>query len=214
MLKINIFRKIHINHFAGGIIFGAIFSLVVNVITINIQDTIQKQRVLEALENEIVNNEVLAYNAINLNDSEIKQNKPPSYLHDFKKYSNRVWISSEALKYTMQLDPAVQNKLIAYYNVTIDGWNEDLDKNNEWSKQNMTTCHFPRVETSPKDKKTCSDVYQSLLQNETFIAANLGQTTIGVLKVFHPTQDRLQNLFLKLLMGDKARVVLSGNQNH
>ncbi len=45
-------RKMKVNNFLGGLILGAVISLIVNVATVQIQEKINKQRILEAVENE------------------------------------------------------------------------------------------------------------------------------------------------------------------
>lgn len=51
---VKLLKKSKFDNFVGGLIFGALFSLVVNVATVKIQEDINKQRALEAIEREMI----------------------------------------------------------------------------------------------------------------------------------------------------------------
>jgi uncharacterized membrane protein YgaE (UPF0421/DUF939 family) len=56
LIPIRLLKKISRNNFINGLIVGAICSLIVNIITVQVQEELQKQRILEAIENEIMTN--------------------------------------------------------------------------------------------------------------------------------------------------------------
>jgi hypothetical protein len=197
--------------FASGIIFGAIFSLLVNIITIQVQETIQKQRVLEAIENEIVENAIQSNFIINNNTERIKNNEKPNYYMPIQKYSDEVWGTSEALKYIIHLDPETQGKLYSYYSVIIRNTNLAIDQDRELSKEKLGECYFDFEKTLTKEKTDlCSLIYIQILKNGTSSATLVGDHSFELLKSFHPTQDRLKNSLLRLLMGNKSIRILSG----
>jgi len=198
------------NQFLYGLIFGAIFSLVVNIFTIQIQEVVQKQRVFEALENEIVSNAILSNIVMKENLKMLEEKETPSFYHTPKKYSREVWGTSEALKYIVQLDPEAQMKVTTYYTVIVDRHNEMIDKDVDLAKQRLSDCYFNQ-KLGQKELKECNDWYHFFLKNEIDTAVAVGGASFDLLKIFHPTQDRLNSFLLRLLMGKKAIRVLSGD---
>jgi hypothetical protein len=99
-----VFGRLRKGGFVSGLIFGAVFSLVVNIFTVQIQETIQKQRVLEALENEIVGNMLFASSRIEQNLERLDTKERPNIYYSPRSYSREVWGTSEAMKFIVQLD--------------------------------------------------------------------------------------------------------------
>ena len=141
-LPFRLIKKIKLNGFIAGTIFGAIFSLLVNVITIQLQEIIQKQRVLEAIENEVLNNLLQANNVIEFNNQYVQDENQMSYIDTPRKYSRDLWEqSSEPLQYIAQLDQQTQVALYGFYTISIPEANNMLDKANEIIKTYLDGCY-------------------------------------------------------------------------
>src|SRR3989344_2005711 len=83
----SIFKKTKIDNFLGGLILGAIFALIVNIVTVQVQEIIKKQRVYEAIENEVLNNLLTANNVVKLNSENIDNKAQANYLYSPRRYS-------------------------------------------------------------------------------------------------------------------------------
>lgn len=59
-----VLKNTKIDNFVGGLIVGAIFSLIVNIATVKVQEDINKQRALEALEREMIFHTITAKSLI------------------------------------------------------------------------------------------------------------------------------------------------------
>jgi len=197
------------NQFLYGLIFGAIFSLVVNILTVHVQEIVQKQRVLEALENEVVSNAILSNFVIEDNLKRIEEGEPPNYYHTPRRYAREVWGTSEALKYIVQLDPEVQMKVTTYYAVTVDRHNEMIEKDVSLAEQKLSNCYFNEG-LNKIESEECKKWYHFFLKMEADTAMAVGEKSFDTLEIFHPTQDRLNSPLLRLLMGGKAVRILSG----
>ena len=203
-------RKIKINGFVGGLIFGAIFSLFVNIVTIQVQESIQKQRILEAVENEILSNVLMANSISTLNNDNVSKKDIPNMFHNFRRYRNDLWTqSTEPLQYLVQLEPNIQTKVILYYTHVIENTNSMVAKTEKIADKMLENCYNFAV-LNETEKKECNQWYWSVLGWETDSSLDMAKQGLDVLEVFHPTKDRLNNAFLKLLMGGKSTMVLSG----
>jgi len=211
--RLNFFKKIRLNSFIGGLIFGAVFSLVVNIVTVQIQETIQKQRILEAVEWEIYNNSAEANSVIRSASTIFKEEQLPSMFYTFPTYSRDLWSqSTEPMQYIAQLPPEVQSQVVIYYTHTIKKQNELLNSLKEFGKSELSenNCFFLENETDPVKINFCKLLYYQLVKNNIDSADDVFKSSWEVLDVFHPTQDRLSNWFLKFMMGDKSVRILSG----
>ena len=198
-------KKIKINNFLGGLILGALFSLMVNFATVQIQEIINKQRVLEAIENEILNNLVMANNVIEANNKNLKNNTKAIYLYSPKKYSRDLWEQSgQPLLYTMELDRKIQNMISIYYSFTIPASNILIDKIDNFTQNKLTSCYFTFTLLTSDEAKKCDLAYGIVLRTETLPAEWISKSSFELLKVFHPTRDRLNNIFLRIMMGDQS----------
>lgn len=205
---LQMFRRLKVNSFVGGLIFGAIFSLIVNVITIQIQELVQKQRVLEAVEGEIAFNARFAARIIDNNTKKIADNELPNFFDTRPQYVTKVWGTSEALKYIVQLPPTVQATLGSYYDVLLIGHNTVLVKYEELGNTFLSNC-FGATLTGLQQTE-CLEWNKVILSGEIETAKKVGEESIKLLETFHPTRDRLSNWLLRFLLGTEAVGSLAG----
>lgn len=205
-------KKIKINNFLGGLILGAIITLIVNVATVQIQEQISKQRILEAIENEIATNMLQASNALTENNEVQKNNTGINNFHTFRKYSRDLWEqSTEPLQYVAQLDQQTQIKLNGYYTISVPRANLVQDKFNDISNKMMGNCFDEYGVNVINGKLTsCNKEYYNLLQLESLSTSkDVFEQSLSILKLFHPTSDRLNDPFLRFLMGSQSMRILS-----
>jgi hypothetical protein len=212
LLVSNLFKKTRLDNFAGGLIFGAIFSLVVNIATVQIQDNLQKQRIFEALENEILANILQSNRTSEANLKTLENNSRPNFFYATQKYTKDIWTQSpEALQYVVQLDKSIQTPILIYYTITIPQSNEMLNKLEELRRSKLAECFLLDGKILTKSEIDICDLWhKQLIRMESDTAGAVGNDGFKLLEVFHPTQDRLKNPFLKLLLGDKSTRILSG----
>ncbi len=208
---IKLIKKLRLDSFLGGLILGAVFSLVVNVITVQITDEVQKQRVLEAVENEIVNNELKAQEVYRRDQSFIKNNTTYNALIPLERYSKDIWqYSSTTLQFIAQLDPEVQSAIVSYYTITVPWANASMDSLDRFTSSQLSNCFLSETVPNPGSTEHCRAWYQVLLQGESNTALDINKQSYDLLTTkFHPTKDRLNNWFLRVLMGNKATKILS-----
>lgn len=199
------------DNFVWGLIFGALFSFVVNVFTIQIQERIAKQRILEAVEWEIYNNSSTARNVIDEAGKIFKNEELPSMFYSYKKYSRDLWIqSTEPLQYIAQLSSNTQASVILYYTVIIPGHNALVESTEKIANTHLSSCFLISGSLNKQEEIECKLIYYQLLNGLVESAGQVSDHSFKVLKEFHPTQDRLRNPLLRLLMGSESVKVLSG----
>lgn len=203
-------KKFTKDTFVNGLIFGAIFSLIVNVVTIQMQESIQKQRIYEALENEILTNSITASTIIEENNKIIKEDSLPDYYHPSAVYNNDVWNSQEALKYIVQLDPELQAEIFSYYNPYLIQVNEINQKDILLTNDDLRFCYSDYEALTSLEKQKCKRVYYEFLENESTTASGVFDWSEELLAKFQPTKDRLKNPLLRLIMGSRAIEALKG----
>ena len=184
-----------------------------NIVTVQVQELIQKQRILEAIEWEIYNNSAEAKSVIDNALVIYKEKRLPTIFYSFPTYSKDFWSqSTEPMQYIAQLPPEVQAQIVVYYTTTIKKQNEMLNSLNEFGKAELSknNCFFLENETDQNTINSCKLMYYQLVNINSESADDIFEASWNVLDVFHPTQDRLNNWFLKLMMGDKSVRVLSG----
>lgn len=211
VFPIKLLKKTKIDNFVGGLIFGAIFSLMVNIVTVQVQEAIQRQRILEAVENEILTNTLTANSIASQNQEKINKNETYNLFYGTQRYTRDIWTqSSEPLQYIAQLDQDVQISIIGYYSTTVNLTNNLLDHVDQLATKEFDGCFdlWNKVDTNKQER--CNKSYSMILGFERDSALQIAQNGLDILKSFHPTQDRLNNWFLKLLMGDKSTLILSG----
>jgi len=179
----------------------------VNVITIQIQETIQKQRVLEAIENEIAFNARQANRIIEKNTRKIESDIDPNFFDTRSLYTAKIWGTSEALKYIVQLSADVQANLSSYYDVLLLGHNGILIKYEDISNKYLTDCYSGTL--SPVKQNECLEWNKLILTGEIETAKKVEEESLKLLEKFHPAQDRLHSYLLRILMGDTAIGMLS-----
>lgn len=200
------------DNFYSGLILGAIFSLVVNIASMQIQATIEKQRVLEAIEYEIVSHSVISSTNLNAAINERKNKTSANRLTTNSIYSTNVWNQSiEPHLYVAQLDPAVQVQVNGYYTFLVPRWNDVIMISNRIYERDMTECFNYKIVLSNKEQIECNENYYNYLEdNALYPGKAIHDSAIKVLSVFHPTQDRLNNPWLRFVMGSNSLNILSG----
>lgn len=204
-------KKSKIDNFVGGLIFGAIFSLIVNILTVQIQETIQKQHILEAIENEILTNTLTANSIASANQKQIEANDKFNVFYGTQRYTRDIWTqSSEPLQYIAQLDPDIQIAITGYYSTTVNLTNSLLDRVDKLGDSEFKDCFSLWETVDVEQQEKCNKSYIMVLGFERDSALQIAKNGFDILNKFHPTQDRLNNWFLRLVMGDKSTRVLSG----
>lgn len=199
-----IMGNLKLDTFVGGLLIGAIFSLIVNVITIRITDDITKQRALEALQNEIAYNNIQANGTLGYDKKNIADKSLPNVFYYYPLYDDNVWSNSLTLQYLEQANPQQQVLVNIYYDYVIRDNNSMLTNLNSLSKTYMQECFNttkPLTLTQTKSCKANNALFLSLEAKSAILVLQYGYKTLDA---FHPTQDRLNNPFLKLLMGSDA----------
>lgn len=205
-------KKSKFDNFVGGLIFGALFALLVNIITVQFQELITKQKYLEALEHEITTHFIRAETIIkNIDETRKEQKDANPYLFTYR-YDTTVWDSGETLGYIYDLEPSIQAKIITYYSPLVYLQNKSLD-HIENSINQIEFEHMLCLFKNPKGK--CLDSKNTLDRAANFyeetqlnIATVIDKNSLDLMKVFHPAQDRLNNPILRLLMGGRAQEIL------
>ncbi len=199
-----VFRKTRWDNFMGGLIFGAIFSLAVNIITVQVQESINQQLYLEALENEIGIHLLHSVQNTDKNKRIIDNSTPPNFYEQPFIYQTRVWNNSDGLRYLVKLNPEVQLAISAYYEYIVQPANGISIRNYELMDEKSKNCYWDFEILANNVKDQCVADYRSYLN-----VVNLGNLQIGeqsgdLLKIFHPTQDRLNDPIMRLLIGNKS----------
>lgn len=201
----NTLKRAKFNNFLGGLIFGAIFSLAVNIVTLQIQEVINQQLYLESLELEIAGHNIDALNRLeSINKISLDTAIPNIYIEPIP-YRTRVWENSDGLRYLVKLDSNIQSEVIPYYDFTVWGQNSIMEKDFEITKDMLAGCYVNDYESaSEAEKLLCREKYFAYLNRDILAGKNMVEVSSKVLKNFHPTKDRLSNPMLKLLIGDKS----------
>lgn len=196
--------KIKLNGFIGGLIFGAFFSLLVNVATFYVSDAVAKQRALESIENEITSNNILANVIVNQNNKSIGNNDLPNLFYSYHRYTESVWNNPSTLSYIEQLDPIIQAQISTYYQYVITGSNAQIDKLELLSGSILQKCFTYTIPLDTQTDKACRLMNGAFLNMESNSALSVSSTGLKLINIFHPTRDRLKNPLLRLLMGGNA----------
>lgn len=203
-------KKTRIDNFFGGLLLGALVSLLINVATVQIQEVIKKQRILEAIENEILNNLLNANNILKFNNQYLRDKTEPIYLYSPKKYSKDLWEqSTEPLQYISQLDREIQTKVSTYYSFIIPAANVNVEKINNSAENELFDCYLKIEGLTATEKDQCDSLYTKLIFTETFPADWISEHSYELLQVFQPTRYRQNNVFLRLIMGNETMRPLS-----
>lgn len=208
VLPIKFLKRSKFDNFVGGLIFGAIFSLLVNILTVQIQEKIQKQHILEAVENEITNNTLRANYILGTTH---KPDEQYNFLYTLQRYSSSLWDqSSEPLQYVTQLDQKTQIAVAGYYTITVPAHNNLLDRLERLTDEKLLNCDNLFKNLTTEEINSCTQWNQIRNELEKSTALDMAKQGLEVMTIFHPTQDRLNDWFLKLVMGSKSTKILSG----
>lgn len=208
---IRFLNKSKFDNFVGGIVFGALFTIFLNLINFQIQEVIQRQKIFESLENELVGHAITSKNVLDKVEEKRKTNSMPNYFDYTNYYSDNFWNNTESIKYIVQLDPELQGLLVTYYEIVVKQSNAALLKNEQLKDDFLKDCYQGISKNLRLDIESCKEEYKTFLGNEESTAINMGTNSLDILKKFHPTQDRLNNPFLRFMLGDKSVRVLSGH---
>lgn len=212
------FKKIKLDSFVGGLVFGAIFSLIVNVITVQFQEMITKQKYLESLEREIVSH--LVRSSVikeDIEESQASDDSDPLVLA--WRYDTAVWDSTDILGYIYDLESSKQAEITAHYSFRVSDINRTLDYIEDSMNQlefDAITCY---LQQRPDEECAILDDahYEAaqLFEGYTLqIADRMHTSAQDLLEDFHPTQDRLDNWVLRILMGDEVTYITNVKQEY
>lgn len=218
LLIIRFFKKSKLDDFVVGVFFGAIFSLIVNIITVRVQETIVKQRVLEALEKEITLHTVMANSVLEeekrlltMDKSKLTNDYLTSDLVISKRFNARAWNTTEANKYLLEIDPLAAAEIEGYYTGIIEPFNILLEKNQNDHNELHQACEpFYTLITGKesKDPQFCNAIIINTINLQASIVKDIYKYTNTVKEKFHPTNDRLNSFWLKILLGDQSIEIL------
>jgi hypothetical protein len=219
LILVNALKKTKIDNFVGGLIFGAIFSLLVNVVTVKLQEDINKQRYLEALEREIIFH-TLTVNNINNEVNRVVNLDNNDYITADGllrlRYNTRVWDSDYLQPYIFELKPDVGAKINAYYETIIRNANLQMDKNIDNYEKIYARCSPFRIlieEKESEEKDFCNEIVKNtaLLQKEAAFSNLVVEYVTDIRNNFHPTQNRLNSWWLRLLLGGESFKIMEFN---
>jgi hypothetical protein len=170
------------------------------VATVHLQEILQGQRVLEAVEREIMGNLLQSGSVISNNEKRIAEYKELELFPFITPYSDRVWNTSEGLKYISRLDAKLQGEIELYYKYTISGNNSLVEASNEYIAREILGCeHKPKLEY-----EGCKILQKAQFANEAKSAELVEKESYTLLEKFHPTHDRLNSWLLRIFLGKEA----------
>lgn len=201
----NFFKKCRFDNFVGGLIFGALFSLLVNVATVQVQEAVTRQKYLEALEHEVISH-LLQANSIADRINRTRENEEDANPYSFKeRYSTSIWDSGEVLGYIYGLDPEVQAQILTYLKYIIQSENKFLDQVEDSINQfefEYMACVFRNTESGCEEigrvRREAANYYEEIQLDS---ARQVQSHVVNLTDSFHPTQDRLDSIVLRFLMG-------------
>lgn len=213
-LLIGILKKSKFDNFVTGLIFGSIFSLLVNIYTVKIQESVSRQRALEALEREIKSH-LLVSKDIATRVNKVVNSDSSDYIVDRnlmeKRYSTKVWDSGEIDRYVFELEPSIGARLYAYYDASIKTFNAVLDQNEGWFREVFKPCEpFYNIITEKEaySIKDCNDISKHFASNHMIPVKNFNEPFNAITEIFHPTQDRLNSKWLRFLLGGDSMEIM------
>lgn len=210
LLFVNILKKTKIDNFVGGLIVGALFSLIINIITVRTQEAITKQRALEALEREISLHFTSASTIINSVQRVSTESSRNSLNIDgdmSMRFSTKVWDNTEVYKYIFEIDPDTSALIDGYYGVVVPYTNRMLEENYDLYKTLHEPCKpfYSLISgKSPQSSENCLDIIRGSMNLQARVLSLLIEKQPELREKFHPTRDRLNSFWLRLLLGDKA----------
>lgn len=185
------------------------------MVTVKVQEDINKQRTLEALEREMAYH-LLTVNAITSAYKEASTDKDITYHTTLdnvlsERLDTRVWENSEISRYLLELDPKTAATVETYYTVMVIPINRQLEFNQQEYKKLTAPCSmFYGMLTGEKrmDREICDTIYRNAVMLQAEIGSIILEQADNNHKMFHPTRDRLNSLWLKMILGDKTVEIL------
>ena len=212
-------KKSKFNNFVAGLMFGAVFSLVVNVTTVKVQENISKQRALEALERELISHS-LAMNSIARDEDSAYSEDDADYIFPTTigfRLSSRVYKSDVVIPFMFEINPDVAARIETYYDFVVQNVNQNLERNestyNELSEKCQIMYSFYYGEEREEVKK-CNELVRITLTSNKVFSPLVHDHVNEIRESFHPTQDRLNSRWLRLLLGDQAYEILKFPDNN
>lgn len=210
-------KNTKIDNFVGGLVFGAIFSLIVNIATVKIQEDVTRQRSLESLEREIVFHILTTQRALEI-EKEVNtlpfEEINPYTLEELMqtRLDTRLWDSRGTLPYLMQLDSDQAAEVEAYYTVVVENINRDLESNNKFYDEAYRKCglFYTILEPGevPGDQEYCSIIAKRSAGLQALVIGRSIDPLTQLTEKFHPTEDRLKSFWLKWLLGSESVGIL------
>lgn len=197
-------KKSRWDNFIGGLIFGAFFSLFVNLITIQVQETINQELYLEALENEIASHLIQTSVSVQQADDNLRKGNRPNYYNTELPFITRVWDSSDGLRYIVKLNPTVQANITTYYSYIIRANNTSLNKEEEFTNIRLKDCYVDFNKLTKPKQDECMREYQAHIFRNVSSYKQVHEHASKLLDVFHPTKNRLKDPILRLLIGSDS----------
>jgi hypothetical protein len=209
-----LFKKSKVDNFVGGLLIGALISIAINLFSMKIQEDISRQKALEAVEREMTYH-LLDVKRI-INQYEIfKTSSPSARLAADSimntRFSTKVWDNTEIYHYLLELDPKIAASLETHYEIIVKPLNSMLSDNEELYKRLYEPCKpFYEILTQKKAQTLgyCNVVALDSTESEMKISYGVIKSLDETKKLFHPTKDRLNNWWLKFLLGDKTVNIL------
>jgi len=198
------FKKIEAN-FVTGVLIGAIFSLLVNIITNQVGESISRQKSLEALEIEIADHHQMNSQMVNYyKTGEYKKNNMHGYFEH--KYMDNIWRSLASTTFFYSLPPKTQGELLSYYGPIISSVNSTLSNDDQMVRNYhdiYAECSFGGGQCN-KELDMYNKVADFYTQDQDYWGIFVDKYDFELSKYFHPTLDRLNNPILSFLMGKEA----------
>jgi hypothetical protein len=199
-----LFHKIEAN-FITGILIGAIFSLLVNILTNQIGESITRQKSLEALEIELNDHHFTNTSMVNFyNSGDYKKGALHVYIEH--RYSDNIWKSLGSTTFFYSLPPKTQGLLLSYYSSIIGGTNPALSNNDQIVRNYQTSylvCQFSSNDCT-KEMDLYNKVSDFYNQQQYSWGLFVDKYDFNISQEFHPTRDRLNDPILSFLMGKQS----------
>lgn len=209
---INLLKRIKTDNFIAGLIFGAIFSLVVNVFTVQFQEKLNAQRYYEALEQELILQFQRAKNVLHIVEG-YKEEVNPEAVSLPLVYDTNIWEEGSAISYLQRLPYEEQAALNVYYSSIIDYANSSI-KEKKRLYEELYTEYWLCISKAIDDCSVLQAAYKAYFR--VYLFAHEGAAEMvhdGYLEVrkkgFHPTEDRMNSMLFRIMMGTKSMPILN-----
>lgn len=198
----SLYKLILKGRFGTGFIIGALIALLVNVATIQLQDSIERQRYYELLELEIFSQRSDADASIDYYKRTIAEKGNLSASQS--QFSTEVWKSGLNLGYLVYLDPEVQVLLHTHYGY-VDNVNGliKVASDQAWQARYDSTQTIGTEKEELLRKELADTMAELASRNKAELSINVANQADKILEKFHPTENRFKNPILKLFIGDK-----------